>query len=470
MKKVTFGVIVTTRGFFNAELAKDGRAELLEKLEKMGYNTVCLNEDQTRLGLVETMEDAQACADLFQAHKKEIDGIIVSLPNFGDEVGVVNAIHLSELKVPVLVQACDDNLKKMDLAHRRDAFCGKLSVCNNFYQYGIKFTNTTLHTCEISSDVFTQDIDQFARVCRVVSGLKNIRIGQIGTRPAAFQTVRYSEKLLQKSGITVVPVDMSEIIAAASTMEITEEVKETVEFIKKYGKVQAGIPEENVIKNAKLYLTVKNWMKTNNCVAGTVQCWDSIQKNYGCASCLTMSMLGEEGMPMACEGDITGTVTMYALYLASLSPSGYLDWNNNYDYDKEKCVVIHCSNYPKSFFDTEFEIGNLDVLGNSLGYDKCFGACKAQINKGAITYAKVSTDDTAGKIKVYVGEGEFTNDKIETLGGVGICKIPGLDKLMDYMCANGFEHHVAMNRGLSAKVLEEALGKYLGWDVYNHSK
>lgn len=328
MRNVGFGVITSTRGFFNPELAYEGRNEILKKLHDMGYATVSLDEETTRYGLVETMEDAAKCAELFKKNEKAIQGIIVCLPNFGDEVGVTSAIQMAGLNVPVLVQACDDEKDKMDVAGRRDAFCGKISVCNNLYQYGIKFTNTTYHTCAISSEVFTRDIEDFEKVCRVVAGLKGLRVAQIGTRPAAFQTVRYSEKLLQKMGVQVVPVDMSEIIFAAQAQEVDEEVQAVMGRIKGYGTLEADVVEENIVKQAKLYVTVKKWMKENDCQAGTIQCWDSVQKNYGCATCLTMSMLGEEGIPMACEVDVMGAVTMYAMYLASQSPSGYLDWNN----------------------------------------------------------------------------------------------------------------------------------------------
>lgn len=470
MRRVGFGVIVSTRGFFNPMLAYEGRNELLEKLEKMGYETVCLDEETTRFGLVETMEDAKKCAKLFKEKEENIQGIIVCLPNFGDEVGVVNAIHMAGLEVPVLVQACDDEKDKMDVAGRRDAFCGKLSVCNNLYQYGIKFTNTTYHTCRIDSNIFTKDIDDFAKVCRIVCGLKGLRVAQMGTRPAAFQTVRYSEKLLQKMGIQVVPVDMSEIIFAAKNLEVNEEVQETAERIKVYGTLEDGVLEENIIKQAKLYVTVKKWMKDNNCQTGTLQCWDSIQKNYGCASCLTMSMLGEEGIPMACEVDVMGAVTMYAMYLASLSPSGYLDWNNSFGEDRDMCIGIHCSNFPRSFINGDFEIGSLDILGNSLGKENCFGACKAVIAPGKMTYGKLSTDDIRSVVKMYVGEGEFVEEAIDTVGGVAICKVPKLQNLMDYICCHAFEHHVAMNRGWNAKILEEAFGKYMGVEVYNHSR
>lgn len=469
MKDVTFGVIVGTRGFFNPVLAREGRKEIVALLDKLGYKYVIVGENDTKYGVVETVEDAKKCAKLFRDNYEKIDGIIVSLPNFGDEIGVVQTLNLAKLDLPVMVQACDDDLNRMDIEHRRDSFCGKLSVCNNLYQYKIKFTNTTFHTCPINSREFENDIKFFAKVCKVVKGIKTARIAQIGTRPAAFQTVRYSEKLLQDSGVTVIPVDLSVIIGAANRIsDSAKEVKGKLSEIKQYGNIPKDIKEENIIKSAKLNLAIEKFVLDNDCVAGAVQCWDSIQLNYGCATCLPMSMLGEKGVPMACETDVTGALTMYAMYLASGVPSGYLDWNNNFKDDRDMCINFHCSNFPKSFMGRDPEISNLDILGNALGYDKCFGACKGQVKAGPMTFAKISTDDVWGTIKVYFGEGEFTDDKINSCGGIAVCRVPNLQELLDFMCKNGFEHHVAMNRSSCAKVLNEAFENYLEWEIYWH--
>lgn len=467
-KKTTFGIIVSTRGFFPAHLAAEERQKVCAVLDRLGFGYVITPADATPHGAIETRSDAKVCAQLFNEKRDSIDGIIVVLPNFGDELGVTDAIELSQLNVPVLVQACDDDSAAMDMAHRRDAFCGKLSVCSNFYQRSIKFTNTTLHTCAVDSPAFAVDLDFFASVCRTVKGLRHVRLGAIGQRPDPFNTVRYSEKILQKAGIAVSVVDLSEIIATATNRPTDKAVNERIEQMRAYGTIPATIASEKVERSAKLALTLDDWVAQHECDATAIQCWSSIQSNYGCATCLPMSMMGERGKPSACETDVTGALTMYALQLATGSPAGFLDWNNNFDDDRDKCVNIHCSNYPKSFMGRDFEISNLDILGESLGSDSCFGACKGQVAKGPMTYAKISTDDSRGCIRMYVGEGSFTDDSVETAGGVAVCHVPGLQKLMDHLCANGFEHHVAMGRGKCAKVLEEACGKYLGWDVYHH--
>ncbi|MBD3241150.1 MAG: fucose isomerase, partial [Chitinivibrionales bacterium] len=278
MQSTTFGVIVSTRGFFPASLAEQGRTQLLAKLEKEGYNAVVLPEDATPYGAVETLEDAQKYARLFRERADDIDGIIVALPNFGDELGVTETLARADLKVPVLVQASDDVMARMDMAHRRDAFCGKLSVCCNLKQRGIPFTNTTLHTCAVDSDELSTDLARFAAVCRTVRGLRGARVGMIGQRPDPFNTVRFSEKLLERSGIHVSVVDMSEIIFAARAMEDTTEVAAKVKEIRAYGPVAKGIAEDTLKTQAKLILTIERWVEENRCDASAVQCWDSIQK------------------------------------------------------------------------------------------------------------------------------------------------------------------------------------------------
>ena len=466
--KQTFGVIIATRNIFNFQLAVDARKKVLDKLAALGFGSVILHESETPTGNIEGYEDAVKCAKYFKQNADVIDGIIVVLPNFGDELGVVNTIDMAGLNVPVLVVAVDDDNEKVDVKSRRDAFCGKLSVCNNFYQYGIKFTDTTYHTYSLDCEEFTKDIYKFAGICRVVNGMKGLRVGAIGTRPIGFQTMRVSEKILQRAGITVVPVDMSEILAAAEKIdENAPEVKEKVDAIQKYGTCNI-LHKGQISKQARFGLAVENWIEENDIDISALQCWESIEKNFGCAACVTMSMMGEKLMPSACEVDIAGTIGMYALALASQKPSALLDWNNNFAEDRDKCVLTHCSNYPKSFFENEIEIGSLDVLGTVLGQQDTFGAVKGKVAAGKMTYFRISTDDSKGGIKSYLGEGVITDDPYGMDGGIAVCEIPNLQNLMKYMCKNGFEHHVGMVRGHVSAILEEAIGNYMGWDVYTH--
>lgn len=471
MKKQCFGVIIGTRAYFNSELARDVRKQLLATLEKEGYDYVILPEDATPTGSssIETREDGLKCAELFRQHRDDIDGIIISLPNFGFEIGIINAIATADLNVPILVQACDDENDKVDLDSRRDAFCGKISVCNNLYQYGIPFTDTTLHTYSIYSDLLAKDINRFAAVCRVVNGLKHARIGQIGTRPLGFNTCRASEKILQRSGITVVPADLSELLYAAQRIDDNDPaLKAQMEAIRAYATVPTDY-EDKLILQAKFGLAVEQWVEANQVDAVAIQCWDSLEQNYGCAACVTMSMLSNKGIPAACETDIAGAVSMLALTLASKNPAALADWNNNFAEDRNKCVCTHCGNFPKHFVgNNDLKLGPLGVLGRTLGKVNTFGAVYAKVSEGNFTYFRISTDDPKGCIKAYLGEGKMTNDPYGMDGCIVVTEVPQLQKLMKYICKNGFEHHVAMCRAEVADVIQEAIESYLGWELYVH--
>jgi L-fucose isomerase and related proteins len=469
-KKTTFGIILATRSYFNSALAKDVRETLLKTLTDNGYGYVILDDKDTPTGSgsIETREDGIICAELFKRHREEIDGIIVTLPNFGFEIGIINAIQLANLNVPILVQACDDENDKVDLDNRRDAFCGKFSVCNNLYQYGIPFTDTTLHTYSINSSLLLEDINRFAAICRVVNNIRGARIGAIGARPAGFQTVRASEKILQRTGITVIPVDLSEIFGAADAIPDNDtHLLEKIEEIHKYATVPNGY-DKKLLRQAKFGVAIERWIAANDIDTVAIQCWDSLQCNYGCAACVTMSMLGDKLIPAACEVDIAGAVSMYVLSLASGNAPALLDWNNNFAEDRNKCVCTHCGNFPKSFIRNNIELGNLGVLSRTMGTENTFGAVKGKVTAGDFTYFRISTDDTLGKIKSYLGEGKITDDPYGMDGCIAVTQVPNLQKLMKYMCKNGFEHHVAMCRGKVQDVIIEAIETYLKWDIYKH--
>ena len=466
----TFGVIISNRSFFPDHLARTAREKLMAAMEQWGHQVIALSPEDTFLGQTMTYEKAKKCAALFRAHSAEIEGVIVCLPNFGEETGVADAIKMSGLNVPILIQACDDDLDKLQLENRRDAYCGKLSLCSNLYQYGIPYSLTARHTCPVDSEEFHADVERFARVCAVVKALRTARIAQLGARVTPFRTVRYSEKLLQQAGISVITEDMSEIFADAWLLRDDDpRVLAREAEIRAYGNICPGIAREKVLKQAKLSLTIDQWMADHECVASAVQCWDSVEANYGCAACLSMSMMSSRGLPSACETDVMGAVSLLALLKASGVAPVYQDWDNNYGGDTDRCVNVHCSNYPAAAFREKPEIANLDILATTLGTEYSFGALKGRVRPDKMTFLKVSTDDRRGVIKCYLGQGEFTDDPLETFGGVAVCHVKNPDGLMHYVAKNGFEHHVAIVQAECADILEEALGNYLGWEVYRHS-
>ena len=467
MGATTMGVIVGNRGFFPDHLCRTGRATILKVLEEEGIKAVTLSEQDTAFGSVESLSDSRKCATLFKEHRDKIDGILVTLPNFGEERGVADAVRLAGLDVPVLVHAFPDDPDRMSIADRRDAFCGKMSSCNNLRQYGIKYSLTRLHTVDPESESFREDLRQFAATCRVVRGLRGARVGVLGARPAAFITVRYSEKLLEKAGISVESLDLSEAFGQADLLRDDDpEVIGKLDQIKSYVSTE-GVPGVALGRMAKFALVMDRWIQEQDLTATAVQCWTSMETYFGVVPCTAMSMLSNALLPSACETDVAGAIGMVAMRLASGRPSALLDWNNNYGSDPDKGVIFHCSNLPKDFF-VDVKMDYQEIIAGSVGKENTYGTIVGRIGTGPLTYCRVGTDDERGVIRGYVGEGETTDDPVETFGGYGVIRIPDFQTLLHHICENGFEHHVAANRSRVASAVHEALSRYMGWDIYYH--
>jgi L-fucose isomerase-like protein len=468
MAKEAVAVLIGNRDFFPDALVTEARNELIKLFAELDIEAVMLSPEESKLGAVETWADAKRCGELFKKNSDRIAGILICLPNFGDEKAVADSIRISGLQVPILVQACPDDLDQFGLERRRDAFCGKISACNNLRQYGYRYTLTREHTVRISAESFRKDLLRFLEVCRVRRGLKGLRIGAVGARPNAFNTTRYSEKLLEQAGISVNTIDLSEIFGKAAELESGDtRVTQRVELIKSYADSSAA-SEESLLRMARFAVVVDEWMNDLGLTATAIQCWSSMQKNYGVNVCTIMSMMSQQMLPSACEVDIAGVVSMYALQLASERPSALVDWNNNYGSDSDKCVFFHCGNWAKDFL-PDIRIGTAPILGTVLGEANTVGALAGRTPAGPLTYGRISTDDQCGLIRAYVGNGEFTDDPLDTFGTKAVVRVPQLQILMQHICKNGFEHHAAMNGSHCASSVAEALGNYLGWDVYHHT-
>lgn len=468
MEQTTLAVLFGNRNFFPSDLLAAAQKDMLDVMESLGIRTIMLTSEQTPYGGVETYQDAKVAAEMLKQHRDDIDGIVVALPNFGDEKAIADSIRLSGINVPVLIQAEADSLDKMGLATRRDSFCGKISLCNNLRQYGIPFSLTTQHVCETKSEVFKQDLDNFQNVCRVVGGMRGCRVGAIGARPASFNTVRYSEKMLERLGVTVETVDLSEIFAAVDSVRDDDlRIEEKLALLKSNADTK-DIADDKLLTMAKLFVVISQWIHDNDIHTTAIQCWTSLQKTLGVNVCSIMSVMSGQLIPSACEVDVMGALSMYALSLASQKPASIADWNNNFGAERDKCVLFHCGNFATSELDNPF-MSTADIIGTTVGCGNTCGAINGRMNAGPLTYFRLSTDDFSGTTRAYVGEGKFVDDELDTVGCRAVVQVPQLESLLSYICQNGFEHHVAMNHSSTASVLNEAFTRYLGVDCYSHS-
>ena len=463
MNKTTFALFFGNRGFFPASLIASARTEMKRELNALGHEVIMLEEKATRYGAVETPQEGDVYANFLRANRGKFGGVIVCLPNFGDETGAVAA--LQEAGVPIWIQAYPDEYDKMSPALRRDSFCGKISIMDVFRQYGVKFSAFKPHTVKPGSVQFKANVDEFDRVCQVVKGVKGMVVGAIGARTTPFKTVRIDEVTLQRHGITVETFDMSDIFLRMKAVKPKEPI-----YAEKANGLRAaatweGVPEKAFDNLVRLSVSLDNLASEARLDAMAIRCWTEMQQQMGISPCVAMGVLNDTGLAAACEVDLGNAVAMTALRLASYEPAGLLDWNNNYGDEEDKCILFHCGPMPASLMEGKGRVTDHSILMNSVGEGNAFGCNVGRIKAMDFTFGSLMTDE--GKVKIYLGEGNFTRDPIpENFFGVaGVAQIPNLQDVLLHVGLNGHRHHVSVTPGKVQAPLVEALGNYLKFDV-----
>jgi L-fucose isomerase-like protein len=461
--KTTFALYFGNRGFFPASLIASARQELADALKRLGHGVLMLDAGATRHGAVETVREGEIYAEFLRQHRGEFGGVVLSLPNFGDETGAVAA--LKEAGVPILIQAYPDELNKMAPALRRDAFCGKFSIMDVFYQYRVPFTTLKPHTVHPSHPRFAAQVDYFDRLCRTVNGLRGMVVGAVGARTTPFKTVRVDELTLQRHGITVETMDLADVIGRAKALKATEaKVKGKMDALKAYADVSA-MPKEALENMARLGVVLDGLIEEVGLDALAIRCWLELQQQLGVSPCVLLSEINDRGIAAACEVDVANAVTMHALSLASGGPSMLLDWNNNYGDEENKCIVFHCGPVPQSLMTGRGKVTDHAILMNAVGPGCSFGPNTGRIAPMPTTFSGLLTED--GKMKFYLGEGRFTEDPIpaDFFGCAGVLEVPRLQDGLHTLGHLGHRHHVSLTRGHVLAPVQEALTRYLAADV-----
>ncbi len=464
MDKPTFALFFGNRGFFPGALIAAAREEMESTLKTLGHKTISLDPTITRFGAVETAAEGRAYANFLKDHAGKYAGVIVCLPNFGDENGATAA--LKDAGTPILIQAYPDELDKMGPAFRRDAFCGKLSIMDVFHQNLIPFTALKPHVAAPSSPAFVNNVDYFARVCRVAAGLKSLVVGAVGARTTAFKTVRIDEIALQQHGITVETFDLSDIFARVHAVSKTDAAYvKKAETLNGYANFSC-VPTEAFDTLAQLGVTLDNLTEEYGLDALALRCWIEMQEQLGISPCVVASELNNRNTPASCEVDIGAAIAMRAASLASGKPAACLDWNNNYEENQDKCILFHCGPVPDEMMAEKGTVTDHAILMNAVGPGKGFGCNTGRLKPGPFTFTSMTTD--SGILKFYVGEGEFTTDPLpdDFFGCAGVAYIPKLQDVLLHVGHGGHRHHVSVTSGHVAAPLREALEYYLGFEVY----
>lgn len=462
-----FALFFGNRGFMPGELITGARKEMIEAVTRAGHEYLVMDEKLTRYGAVETREEGRLYHDWLKSHEGEYDGVILCMPIFIDENGAVTA--LQDAGVPVLMQAYPDEIGKMDFARRRDAFCGKFSVTDVFYQYKIPFTVLKPHVVHPLSEAFAENLKDFAAICRVVNGMKRFNLGCIGARTTAFKTVRFDEVTLQRYGINVESFDLSELIDFVNKKKdddtnVIAKLKRLEEYAD-FSRVPAG----NKLTLAKISVVIDEYIDTYRLDAVTLRCWNEMETILRVCPCVLISELNDRGIVCSCEIDLTSAVTMRALALASGQPAACLDWNNNYGDDENKAILFHCGPVAQSLMDDKGTVTEHKMFAKG-DPGSGWGTNEGRIRAMDMTMSNGFTED--GKLKVYASEARFTGEPIEKafFGCGGVAEIPDLQNKLIRLAKGGFKHHTTVGAGHMKAVLTEAFKTYLHYEVIDIDK
>jgi len=465
VNKLVFALFFGNRGFFPGELVDGARRDIRAIVHAMGHETIELEQSLTRFGAVETMGEGRVYAKFLDENRGKYDGVILSLPNFGDENGAVAALR--DCGVPILLQAYPDTIGNMDFANRRDAFCGKLSIADVFRQEGIAFSAIGEHVCHPDSDEFSRQLSIFAGTCAVVKRMRRLNVGAIGARTTVFKTIRFDEVALQGCGINTETFDLTQLFRYMRNVDPSEEA--FVEARKKLINVGncVDVPAEMMDNQARLYCALKQIAAEYELGAMAIRCWNELQDEFKITPCISIGLLNAEGLPVACELDVCNAVSMVALQAASGMPPICMDWNNNYGSNPDKCILFHCGAVSSCAIEGKGTVVShkmLDKGKEHLG-GIAWGCNQGRVKPGPMTYVSAKTE--SGRFVTYLGQGRITEDKIEEafFGCAGVAEIPELQKTLRGICKNGFRHHVSIVLSHAEESLREAFNVYLGYDI-----
>lgn len=464
---MNFALYFGNRGFFPGELVASARNEMIEAVLNAGYGYIVMDESKTHYGAIEGIDEGRKYAEFLEENRGKFDGVIMCLPNFSDENGAVEA--LAEANVPILIQAYPDEVGKMSFEERRDAFCGKFSIMDMFTQYNIPFSCYQPHVCTPNSVEFAKQLEKFGACCRVVKGMKKFKIGAIGARTTKFKTVRFDELALQKYGITVDTLDLSELFDKVAKFDDEKRLSDRMEVFANYSDF-SNVPKDKAEKICKVSLIVEDYVKTYHFDALALRCWDEFPQILNISVCVVVSFLNNIGIPCACEMDVCNAVAMRMLSLASQTPATCLDWNNNYGKEANKCILFHCGPVPKDMMVDKGEVTDHKMFAKTYGKGNAFGTMEGRITPSQFTYASCKTEN--GKMQMYMGRAKFTDDTIEKafFGCGGVAEFEDMEKVLEYVGRNGYRHHVSVTNAEVLDAVFDASVNYLHYDVENLSK
>ena len=442
---IKLGFVPTRRLVFDKEEAQKHKNLIRNKLLSWKIDLVdidWLNED----GMLYDIKDVEKVYKYFL--ENNVDALFLPHCNFGTESAVAKLGKL--MNKPLLLWGPRDDAPLGSEIRTRDTQCGLFATSKILRRFGVPFTYIT--NSGIEDSVFEKGFNNFLRAASVVKAFRNMRIGMISTRPGEFWSVMANEgELLEKFGIEVIPVALTEMIASAREYKDknNEALKAVVKDIKGKNIDYSSIGEENLKKIIALKLAIKKWVEEEKLSAVAIQCWMALPDEYGVAPCFANAMLTDEKIPVVCETDIHGAITAVMLQAANMhkEPIFFADLTIRHPKRENSELLWHCGNFP-------YSLKAKDSPASIRWHGEAFpGIAHWKLKGGEITVLRFDGDN--GKYSLLMGHAHSVEGP-QTSGTYLWVEVNDWPLWEERFIRGPYIHHVAGIYGRFAPVLYEA--------------
>ncbi len=440
----TLGIAPVKRSFLSMEVAKRHKEEIVERVRGLSPNgiEIVTIDDVCENGIAYKADDAAKVIGIMT--DKRIDALFLPFCDFGEET--VAAEIAAALRVPTLVWGPRDEYPNTFEARGRDTQCGMFAATKVLARRGVKYSYIV--SCKTSSDGFANGFTNFLRAVNAVKTVRGLRVLKIGDRPAPFMSVMADEgALLEKFGIVCVPASASAIAEDAERI-MTSESALLSDCVRDYAAEVdlTQMPVSDVRRIFAIKLAIAKAMRKNGCRACATACWNA-SKEFGVTPCAAMGELAGENLPVSCEGDVAGAVTMALLSACSLNdaPVFFADLTIRHPNNDNAELLWHCGPFPRA-------LKAADSYAKMIDDNGCW-----RLKDGDITIARL--DDINGAFRLFAGEGHTTEGP-ETTGTYAWFEVDCWKKWEETLMFGPYIHHVGGVYGKYAIALREA-ARYL---------
>ena len=330
---------------------------------------------------------------------------------------------LEECSVPVLLWSLP--------GMQTGALCGSQQLTAYLKQLGVPYR------CvfgELDSAEGLERAKAFLLASALKEKMRRARIGLAGHRVVGMTEVSANEMALKKAiGPRVVTLDMPLLLARADEMP-NEQARRTWQQLTSRS-AACEVSEEEGLDSMRVYAAIKELVGRHRLDALTIGCYPHLMGRV----CLAASLLADEGVPFACEGDVNGAVGQLMLTLLTTEPTHHTDWLE--PLEDETVVLTHCGSGSFSLAEKPDEIALAPVRLMDQGVCALFTS-----KTGPVTLLNLMP--LGDGYQVAVLEGEAVSTEMVFPGNPLRVRLPhAMPDVLDWIHNEGIGHHWAAGYG-----------------------